>query len=303
MDITVKKTPKAPKPPKAAKVPASQGIPLGVHIYSDGVAVVDMQRRDGSPSVRAHHAIELPAVAGSNPREQQISAIKTCLDQIGSKTRECILSVAPSQVINKRFEVPPKANPKNMRSAAELEADQMANWPPEERVLSLDPLPGTPDHLITIARLDNVNALVDIAKGAGLTTVAVDSPLTAWQRAVRNEDTDAVLDFTYSRPTLFVFGDPIGEQILLPASMDVDALADEILAKLVDFRSKRRIEVRTLRIVGNYEELAVLTAFLKRDAGLEVKPLTVGGAENPPWAFAVALATWSFATPVGRSSK
>jgi hypothetical protein len=281
---------------KQAKAPSDQGIPLGVHIYTDGVAVVDIARRDGAPSVRAHSAVEVAAVAGTSQREQQIAALRACLDQIGSSTRKCVLSVLPTQALNKRFEVPPKANKKSIQSAAELEADEMApTWTPEERIMSLDPLPGTTDQLISLARKENVASYVDIATAAGLTPVGVDTPLTAWQRAVRNAETDALLEFTYLRPVLYVFGDPIGEQILFPASMDADALAEQILANLVDFRSKRRIEVRNLRIVGKYDEIDELMRHLKRDAGLNIAPLTFGPEENPPWSYAVALATWSFA--------
>jgi hypothetical protein len=279
---------------KAALAPATAS-PLGVHIYADGVAVVEVQKHNGLPTLKRFAMCPISASAGRPLRDLQIDALRTCCEQVEGASKSCILSVLATQVLTRRFELPKNARARAVQSAAEIEADRLTKWTPEERILSVDRLPNSNERLLTVSKREVVSGLVDIASAADLQAVAVDAPLTAWQRSMPSVDADAILDLSSHRPALYVSADPIGEQALFAGAMDADALADAVRSALIDLRTKQRLEARRLRIFGSHSEMPRLIQLLMLDAGLDVSLLTLGRAENPPWAYALALATWPFA--------
>jgi hypothetical protein len=204
-----------------------------------------------------------------------------------------VLAAPAAEVTTRVFRLPPGMRRREAERAAALEADTLVDWPPSERLVALDPIPGTSDEmLLSIARNSTLERLVAIARAAGLKAVAVDIPACAWRRAIA--DADALLDCSTDRATLVIFGQPVGvTHIFAPRLID-DRLASQIRTAFVDARRDGVADVQRLDILGSRYRFESIEALLRGD-GYQIEAVKLGGLESPPWAFAYGLASWSVA--------
>jgi hypothetical protein len=173
--------------------------------------------------------------------------------------------------------------------AALLEADSFVTWPAEERLIALDPIPGDSALLLSVARCAAVERAARLVKLAGFDPVAVDVPACVWRRSA--PEADAVLDLRNDRAALFVFGTPLGTVERFPRESD-EGLIARTRAALIQARRDGLADVERIVTAGSQERAASIEAALRAD-GYDAKPLVLGEAASPSWAFAYGLATWA----------
>jgi len=269
----------------------STSLPLGVDIGSEFVSAVVAHAEDDGFTVRETRTLEVP------PTETVDRAIAETLRELlatlVTRERRCILAAPAGEVVTRTFRLPPGMRRGEAERAAALEADSIVDWPPSERLVALDPIPGrSEERLLSIARNSTVQRLVSIARAAGLRPVAVDVPACAWRRAI--PDADAVLDCSTDRAALVVFGDPAGVTHLFPPRLIDDRLAAGVRTAFVDARRDGIADVQRLAILGSryrYESLEELL----HDDGYALAAAQLGGVDSPSWTFAYGLASWSIA--------
>jgi hypothetical protein len=274
----------------------STSLPLGADIGHESVSLVRTDVARGGFTLREAGSLQVPAATESDADLTVAETIRAILRTFSTRERRCIVAAPPGDVVHRIFRLPPGMGRREAERAAALEADSLAPWPPAERVLALDPIPGLAgDMLLAVARRNAIDRLVGIAKAGGLTVVAVDLPICAWRRAV--PDADAVLDLTRERAELIVFGESGGAaQLFAPRLID-ERLALNVRTFLVEARRDGIADVRRLSILATSDRYASLQSRL-RDDGYAIAPVRFGEAESPTWAFAYGLATWSVA-PLG----
>lgn len=270
--------------------------PIGLQFFSDAVAIVATDVSNGAPFIRGARVTPIGDDQDRPLKELHATAVRQALAEMGVGPASCILSVQANEVVVRRFRVEPKSKENDVRAAAALEADEFCDWGVEDRVLALDPLAGTPDRMLSVARRDIIDQLIETAKECGLRPAAIDVPLAAWQRSLCDR-ADALLDVSHERPAMFLFAEPMGEQRLLPPRLSVEKLAQAVRTAIVDARRQRTSMVRSLQIWGEYAAMPQLMELLAQDRGLEVSEVKFGTHVNPRWGYAAALATWSFAQP------
>jgi hypothetical protein len=288
----------------------SVGLPLGVHIHANGVAIVGMEDKKGASEIRGHATQPVVMKPGGGLREAQVTALERAWEEMHEfmpeASGECILSVLPADVQCARLSFPDKGNLKQLEQHAQLRAlDLMPGIEPEKLQIALDPLEGSRDRLMSVAEKVKVDELVQIARDAGLIPKAIDVPLAAWQRAWLDK-TDAILDLQYRRPALYVFATPMGHQILLPSGATGAQIATEVRKALTSLRRRtnQASSVERIQIVGSTPDMDDLKAGLKEDDGLtKIEEVSIGDATNPAWTYAAALATWGAAWTKPRRGK
>jgi len=268
-------------------------LPLGLDIGSEFVSVVASEASGDGFSVGETRTLEVPAADASLLDRKIAETIRSIVTGFDTAERRCVIAAPPSEVVTRTFRVPPGMRRGEAERAAALEADTIVDWPASERLVALDPIPGSSeDMLLSIARTSTVERLVAIARAGGLRPIAVDVPACAWRRAV--PDADAVLDCTRDRAELVIFGSPIGASHHFPPRLIDDRLASQIRSAFVDARRDGLADVQRLAILGSRFRYESMEALL-RDDGYAIGPVRLGGLEAPPWTFAFGLASWSIA--------
>jgi len=267
-------------------------LPLGVDIGVEHVSVVACDSAGDDFAVRDVQTLEIRR-DGQNFDLQIVETLAHILRNLATRERRCILAAPPGDVVTRIFRIPAGMRRAEACRAATLEADSILDWPPSERLIALDAIPGNGDQmLLSIARTSVVERLVSIAEGAGLRPVAVDVPACAWQRAV--PDVDAVLDCASERAQLIIFGKPVGTAHVFAPRLVDERLATSVRAAFVEARRDGLADVQHLKILASQFRYESLEALLSDD-GYTIAPVALGGVEAPPWTFAYGLALWTVA--------
>lgn len=275
-------------------------LPLGADIGREAVTVVRATLSRDGIKVRSTATRAVPPATDSEVDLKIAETIRRVLDGLGTRERRCILAAPAGDVVHRTFRVPPGMGRREAERSAALEADMLVPWPPADRMVALDPIPGrTGEMLLSIARLGAVSRVVTIARAGGLKPVAVDLPVCAWRRAV--PDADALLDATRERAELVIFGDVAGATHTFPPRLIDERLATLVRAALVEARRDGLADVRRLAVLAAEDRSATLEALL-RDDGYAIAPITCGAVRAPEWTYAFGLATWSTAAPGVRRS-
>jgi Type IV pilus assembly protein PilM len=268
-------------------------LPLGIDVTSESVSIVVPRAGADGFSIRETRSREVPRVDAGQLGLTLAQTIRSILESLETQERRCILAAPSQDVVTRTFRLPPGMGRRESERAATLEAGTIVDWPATERVVALDPIPGTPDEmLLSIARKSTVERLVAIARAGGLKPIALDVPACAWRRAV--PDADAVLDCQTDRAELVIFGAPLGTTQLFPPRFVDDRLASQVRTAFVDARRNGIADVQRLAILGTQYRYESLEPLL-HDDGYRTGPVVLGGVNSPPWTFAFGLATWSIA--------
>lgn len=291
---------------------ASKVSPLGVHIQETSVAVVLFEDRNGSPYFSGAKEIPFGDDPNKTLQQKQIDALKQAVEELAPEATTCIIGLNSTQVNVQVFNVGSRENKAEIRMEASLRADEMEQIADEDRVIAVDKLPGTTDGIInrmlSVGKIADINPLIEVCTGAGLKVIGVDTPMAAWQRTMGDREKDkpdgALLDLSGKRITLYIFADPLGEYKLLAPALPPEKLASAIRGHLTTARMSQLSDVRRILIAGTLgdvtaqdpygDNMQTLLNGLRGDKGLEVSYVTYGKNENPEWAFAAALAGWSF---------
>ncbi len=271
--------------------PAS--LPLGVDIGPESVSIVAADAAADGFLVRETETLDVPQNDAA-PLDLRIAeTIRGILARFETRERRCVLAAPAAEVTTRLFRVPPGMRRREAERAAALEADTLVDWPPSERLVALDPIPGKSDEmLLSIARNSTLERLVAIARAAGLRAVAVDIPACVWRRAITGAD--ALLDCSTDRAALVIFGQPVGvTHIFAPRLID-DRLASQIRTAFVEARRDGVADVQRLAILGSRYRFESIQELLRGD-GYHIDAVSLGGTDSPSWAFAYGLASWSVA--------
>lgn len=268
-------------------------LPLGVDLGSDYVSIVASEADGEGFVVRETRSLDVPRTDPHSADLKIAETIRAILNGFETRERRCVLAAPIADVVTRVFRTPPGMRRSESEKAASLEADSIVDWPASERLVALDSIPGRSDEmLLSIARDGAVERLVMIARAGGLKPIAVDVPACIWRRAVPH--VDALLDCSSDRSALVIFGEPVAmSQVFAPRLID-DRLATSVRTALVDARRDGTCDVRKLAILGSRFRYESLEELLRAD-GYAIEPVTLGGCEAPPWAFAYGLSSWSVA--------
>jgi hypothetical protein len=269
-------------------------VPLGVDLGPESVSIVAAVATPGGFDVTETSTIDVVAPARAEQIDYAIAeAIRTTVVAFNTKERRCVLAAPAGDVVSRTFRVPPGMGRREAERAAALEADTLVDWPPSERLVALDDIPGRSDEmLLSIARNSTIERIVTIARAAGLQPVAVDTPACAWRRTVPGAD--AILDCSSDRASLEVFGHPVGTTHIFPPRLIDERLASALRTAFVEARRDGIADVARLAFLGSRFRYESLEALL-RDDGYHLIPVVLGDVEAPRWALAYGLATWSLA--------
>ena len=271
----------------------AHSLPLGVDLGTHRVSIVVPSTVRGEFIVRETQTREIPAVALDRRDTSTAETIRDVLAKLLTRERRCILAAPAATTIVKAFRIPPRMRRSEAERAAALEADALVDWPTSERVVALDPIPGTPDRmLLSVARAGTIERLISVARAGGLKPVAVDIAVCALRRAI--PDADAVLDCTDERAELMIFGDPVGVTHQFPPRLVDERLAAQVRAAFVEARRDGVADVQRLVILATRFRYEALEDRL-RDDGHSVAPVVLGQTEAPAWTLAYGLASWSIA--------
>jgi hypothetical protein len=268
-------------------------VPLGVDLGPEVVSVVAADTSGDGFAVQETRTLDVAAKSADALDLAIAETLRTIVAGFVTKERRCILAAPAGDVILRTFRVPPNMGRREAERAARLQADAIVDWPPSERLVALDPIPGNAaDMLLSIARNSTIDRIATIARAAGLLPVAVDTPACAWRRAIPHAD--AILDCASERASLEIFGNPVGVTHVFPPRLIDERLATQIRSALVEARRDGIADVQRLAILGSRFRFESLEELL-RDDGYGIVPVTLGNAEAPTWALAYGLATWSIA--------
>jgi hypothetical protein len=183
---------------------------------------------------------------------------------------------------------------REIKQAAVLQAGEMVSYPESERDVSVDPIPGDTKHrMVSVAKKSEIHRLMNIVTEAALIPHAIDGPLAAWDRLCPSAD--AILDLYQGCPHLIIRRNPhpTGTSHMFAQGMQPDRIAKEVLDQLRKARELHAKLVERIIIYGP-EELSkrVRDRMTTADKSLTIEPLMIGDIESPPWAYALALATW-----------
>ena len=278
--------------------------PLGVSINETSVSVVLVENRGGNPYFLAARELALGSEHDKTITEKQIAALQQAKEEIAPGATTCVIAMPQDKVTVERFMVGPKEAERYVISSARLRADEVQTLADEDRFVAVDRLPASLDRMLSFGKIEDMTPLIEICKEAGLEVVGIDSPLAAWQRTMHDRPDGALIDLSTKRPALYIFGDPIGQVEQLAPALSPERLVAAIRKRFTEARMDRFSGVRRLTISGTLGEITTefpygdqMAAFiegLKSDKGLEIEYLAFGKHENPGWAFASALAGWSF---------
>jgi hypothetical protein len=282
------------------RFPSRAALPLGADIGRDVVSLVCATGSREGVTVRETGTQRVPPGTDSEIDFKVAETIRRVLDGLSTRERRCILAAPSGEVVHRAFRLPPGMSRREAERAACLEADTLVSWPPADRVLALEAIPGRDgEMLLSVARRSAVTQLVAIARAGGLKPVVVDLPVCAWRRAV--PDSDAVLDVSRERAELVIFGDAVGAVHAFPPRLIDERLAALVRAALVEARRDGVADVRRLALLAANERYEALEAFL-RDDGYSIAAVTCGAVRAPAWTYAFGLATWSAGTRGGHVS-
>jgi hypothetical protein len=271
----------------------TSSVPLGVDVGAQSVSIVAADTSADGFAVQETRTLEVGQAREESLDFAIAATIRTILAGLATKERRCILAAPAGDVVMRTFRVPPRMRRREAERAAALEADAIVDWAPSERLVALDPIPGSTSHmLLSIARHSTVERIAAIARAGGLAPVAVDTPACAWRRAI--PAADAVLDCSGERASLEIFGTPVGLTHVFPPRLIDERLAAQVRTALVEARRDGVADVQRLAIVASafrFESIAELM----RDDGYAIALVSLGGVPAPSWALAYGLATWSIA--------
>jgi len=264
-------------------------LPLGVDIDADDISIVAVEMRAGRLVVKAAKSRSLPSSPDVERDRTIVETLRTLRADLALAERRCVIAAPLGETQTRTFRPPPGMRPAEVERAATLEAETFVSWPIRERLIALDPVPGTTEYLLSVARTTAVARASRLMKLAGLEPIAVDVPACVWRRAVT--DADAVLDLRQERAALFVFGEPLGIIERFPQG-PVDRLLAQIRALLIQARRDGVADVERIVTTGPRERATPIESALASD-GYNAGPLTLGATTSPPWAFAYGLASWA----------
>jgi hypothetical protein len=270
-----------------------KSVPLGVDLGTETVSIVAADTSGDGFAVTETRTLDVTPRHEANLDLAIAETIRTIVAGLATKERRCVLAAPAGDVVMRTFRIPPGMGLREAERAAALEADAVVDWPPSERLVALDPIPGrAAEMLLSIARNSTIERIAAIARAGGLSPVAVDTPACAWRRAV--PQADALLDCSSDRATLEIFGSPVGITHVFPPRLIDDRLASGLRAALVEARRDGIADVQRLAVLGSPLRFESLEELL-RDDGYGIAPVVFGEVESPRWALAYGLATWSVA--------
>ncbi|MCG8382601.1 MAG: pilus assembly protein PilM [Gammaproteobacteria bacterium] len=200
---------------------------LGVDISSTSIKLLELSESGSSYRIESYAVEPLPADAVLEKNIQDIeavsNAIKTAYKKSGSKAKQAAVSVAGSAAITKTITMPATLSEAEVEEQIQIEADQYIPYPLEEINLDFEMLglsegnEETQDILLAASKSEHVDARVDAAERAGLTSMVVDIEPYAIEHTIQTmshqlidhgkEKTIAVFDIGASMTCLNVIHD------------------------------------------------------------------------------------------------
>jgi len=277
-------------------------LPLGIYFH-DGDAVSLVWAKVEAGQIVVLQTVHVPFSESDTERKNQ-SCTKILLDIVRERQipeRRCVIGIHPTDIATRPIEVVRGMTQKQLHGNALLESGRMVPFPEEERVLAIDPIPGEHAYrMLSVAKKSEVDRLQRIVADAALVPHAIDGPLAAWARLC--PDTDAVLDLSHDRPALVFFRSQTlaaGKLEELPPKMNPERVATEVHELLRKARQDGIKDVARMMVYGPSDIAMRVRAKLSTlDDALQISPLVIGGIESPPWAYALALATWEYEPPL-----
>ena len=197
---------------------------LGLDISSTTVKLLELSDTGERYRVESYAVGSLPAdaVIGKNVNDVDgvANAIRSVVNQSGTRVRTVAAAVAGSSVITKRIDMPSGLSEDDMEIQLSLEADQYIPYPLEEVAIDFEIQGASPETegqvevLLAACRRETMDAWVEAIEGAQLTPGIVDVESCAMERAFglvrkqldsNGEYTVAVLDIGATMTTLSVF--------------------------------------------------------------------------------------------------
>ena len=301
-------------------------LPLGIDLGTTRVRVALAERR---PTGKVHLVAAASRHAGNDPA----TAIAEARNELGTRERRCVLGIAAPHALL-RETVFPLMRSAERRRAARFEAARFAAFPIDDTTLRIVARENGA-YVIGAARRSLLAERVNTARRAGLRPVAVDDAAYALMRVFPR--VDAIIDagrsgtsLVIARPGIpFVRRFAIGGGELTAAVAGAlgvsasqaeerkctigmagagdaarDALIDELVSTLTEFRANANEPVRSIALTGNGARLAGLGEALERAIAIPVSvaplpddvsgalPSDVLRAAAPDWALAFGLALW-----------
>jgi hypothetical protein len=283
------------RPERRRFVPGSQ--PLGIYFHDDdAVSLVWSHARAGEMLVV--EAAHVPIEGEDDQARRDARCTSILLELLRSRKiseRRCIIGIHPDNVLCEPLEIAKGFTFREMQGAAAIKAESMVRYPASERLIAVDEIPRNDRYrLLSVAKKSEVERLVRIVTDAALTPYAIDVPLAAWPRLA--DDADALLDLTHERAILTIFRDPhpTGLTKIFPARLQGERIAAEVKNELYAARDRGIKDVARLVVYGTDETTKTVAQRLRAaDDALTILPLRVEGLDAPPWAYALALATWT----------
>lgn len=310
--------------------------PLGVDLGRRRIRVaLGERRRDGTTTVRAVAARELPTAEAGSDTAQEIwpIVIEDLLRELDVNKRDCVAALGPPAASVRAVRFPKMTHVERKRAAA-FQAEETS---PDERVTRLHAIDvGSRFYAVATASSVRLRTLVDTLRRAGLRVVAVDYDGCALARVF--PDLEAVLDIGHEISRLHVLASsvPVTATAAVGGATVTRAIASDLAIDLESAEHRKRIlgatgltvgvldefvegvasllrgprfapETFRVGVVGNGSRIPELAEIVAERCGVRVKmnvpsilqcsrfPEDVLGAATPDWALAAALLTWTAA--------
>lgn len=275
---------------------AFRRLPIGLDVSPHRVAAVALSEGGGTVRIEGAYSV----TPETDAHDALVAAVRTVVRKLNTDERRCIIRLSVPDAYATRMTLAPGMNRFATLRAAGLEARRFDDeFPIRDRSVSLGP--GTGDAwILGVARKSAIRRATAIASRAGLRVAAVDHEACAWRRAVA--DVDAVLDVGPRELRLTLFGEPVGESVVLSTETAEDDLVEQLRARFNVARLEDVADVRRLAVVGDVVANAAFLARVADACGVAVIPATLPDEPMPgpvPWLLAYGLALWSIEGKVG----
>lgn len=173
-------------------LPKSSRKVLGLDISSTAIKLLELSKSGEKYRIESYAVMGLPqgAIVERQIRDPEAvsSHIKQLVDRCGTKAKSVAVAVTGPSVIIKRIQMPAGLSDQDLESRILFDAEKYISFPIEEISLDFEVLgpsskEGQIDVLFVACRSENVEALADVVRGAGLVPEIVDIEVFALARA------------------------------------------------------------------------------------------------------------------------
>lgn len=265
-----------------------ESLPLGIDVGPVEVVVAHV--------VAEGDALRVKRVGRRPHNGRPESATVLLLDELGIEERRCVLSAPPNEMTIAPWVIPTAFPARYLDAAAAFQVEDGEVVDGGGRVVRHDRLDKATlaraeeeTRFVVTARSAHVRDLEAFAAQANVRLIAVDSPALAWLRIAQ----DGVVDDRPRTPFVTLLAND-GPMINVLPNSD-EAFPSALKTIVSTATAARPLLLNRLLWAGDASTTRFSAAFTRlKEIGVVLEPLAIEGHVTPYWAFAFALASWSW---------